>query len=233
MDLNQSLESQAYQGEERTINIGGVRLPFKATMAVIITCLLIMIDYYYDFLNEFLDSPILGTRLFYNSIDRVFLYLIVPLLVIVLVFRENPAKYGFRIGNWRAGLVITAVGWLIVTPVLYFAVKMSGVSQYYAIYEQPASQMLLMAVFDLIGWEFMFRGFLLFALYRVAGPSALVLQAMPFALGHLGKPDIETISTIFTGVGFGWTAWRTNSFLYAFLIHLYILTFTTIAINGL
>ena len=106
---------------------------------------------------------------------------------------------------------------------LYLAGRTPGMVAYYARYSQPVGDLMLTGALDLFGWEFLFRGFLLFALYRVAGPSAVVLQAVPFALAHLGKPPLETLSTIFGGTAFGWVAWRANSFLYAFLIHWYVM----------
>ena len=75
-------------------------------------------------------------------------------------------------------------------------------------------------------------GFLLFALYRVCGPYAIVLQAVPFAMAHIGKPELETLSCIFGGSAFGYVAWRTRSFLYPFLIHWFLLTITVVFAGG-
>ena len=85
---------------------------------------------------------------------------------------------------------------------------------------------------DLIGWEFFFRGFLLFTYARRFGADALWLQAVPFALAHIGKPSIETLSTIFGGFAFGWLAYRTRSFLYPFLVHWFISTFVILVAAG-
>jgi membrane protease YdiL (CAAX protease family) len=74
----------------------------------------------------------------------------------------------------------------------------------------------------MLGWEYLFRGWILFTYGKKYGPDAIWLQAVPFALAHLTKPGIETISTIFGGFAFGWIAWRTKSFLYPFLIHWFI-----------
>ena len=85
---------------------------------------------------------------------------------------------------------------------------------------------------DLVGWEFFFRGWILFGYARKFGPEALWLQAVPFALAHIGKPEIETLSTIFGGFAFGWVAWRTRSFLYPFLIHWFIASFVILVAAG-
>ena len=63
---------------------------------------------------------------------------------------------------------------------------------------------------DLFGWEFIFRGWLLFGYTRKFGTDGIWLQAVPFALAHIGKPELETLSTIFGGFVFGWVAWRTK-----------------------
>jgi len=85
---------------------------------------------------------------------------------------------------------------------------------------------------DLFGWEFFFRGWLLFGYARRFGPEAIWLQAVPFALAHIGKPEVETLSTIFGGFAFGWVAWRTRSFLYPLLIHWFVASFTIIVAAG-
>ena len=85
---------------------------------------------------------------------------------------------------------------------------------------------------DLIGWEFFFRGFILWTYVRSFGPDGLWLQAVPFALAHIGKPSIETFSTIFGGFAFGWLAYRTRSFLYPFLLHWFVDTFAILVAAG-
>ncbi len=78
----------------------------------------------------------------------------------------------------------------------------------------------------LFSWEFFFRGFLLFGLAERYGDDAIFLQAVPFAIAHFGKPEVETLSTIFGGAAFGYVARKTDSMLYPFLIHWYIQVLT-------
>jgi len=82
-------------------------------------------------------------------------------------------------------------------------------------------------------WEFIWRGFLLFGLASFLGPGpAIWLQAVPFAFMHLGKPELETLTTIFGGAAFGFVAWRSRSFLYPFLIHWFMVVFTLLLASG-
>ena len=196
-----------------------LRMDWKVVTTVVVSTLLLTIDYYH--------------RLFpYQVLDRLFLYLIIPLLIIILFYRESPAKYGFRIGDWRAGMVITSIGILGSAVVIFFVARTDVFQEYYAPLANLTIPMPIYTALELFGWEFLFRGFLLFSLYTVIGPYAIVLQAVPFALAHLGKPELETMSTIFGGTVFGYVAWRTGSFLYPFLIHWFILTAMVFVASG-
>jgi membrane protease YdiL (CAAX protease family) len=192
---------------------------WKMAVATITVVLLIMIDRY----NNFTGSIYL---------DRFILFLLVPLAIIVIFFRESPAEYGFGLGDWKAGLTLTGIVIVVVAPLLWFAARSDpSMTEYYDGLLKP--ELPLNAFLDLIGWEFMFRGWLLFLYARKYGPAdALWLQAVPFALAHLGKPQLETLSTMFGGWLFGWVAWRTKSFVWPFLIHFFVYTFTILAASG-
>lgn len=198
----------------------GERLKFdwKIVTITIVSTLLFMMDYYHRFTPS-------------KYWDRVILYLFIPLVVTVVLFRDNPREYGFTLGDWKAGLAITSIGILIMAPVIYYLGSGNPAMQKYY---QPYTVGLPWTTFlDLIGWEFIFRGWILFAYARKFGPEALWLQAVPFALMHNGKPEVETLSTIFGGFAFGWVAWRTKSFVYPFLIHWFIATFIIVVAAGL
>ena len=195
-----------------------LRFDWKIVTITVASTLLLLVDYYHR----------LTTHKYW---DRVLLYLIIPLVFILLFFRENPREYGFTLGDWKAGLVITLAGVLVMAPVIWYLGKSDpGMTDYY----KPLVKGLPWTTFlDLIGWEFFFRGWILFGYARKFGPEALWLQAVPFALAHAGKPEVETLSTIFGGFAFGWIAWRTRSFVYPFLIHWFISTFVILAAAGI
>ena len=247
-----SMESDP-QHTERVWTVGGV--PFNVRVAVIITLATILpiINHYHNV------AGLLGGvwehlqhRPTAHAYDQVLFYFLIPMLVIVLGFRESPKRYGFCFGKWREGLLWTLAVCPPMLIALWFVVRYSDMQTYYAwtaygrvhgmdqvdsgMAAIPTSAHLAMAyqsTLALVPWEFLWRGFVLFGLARVIGPGpAIFVQAMPFALLHIGKPEIETITTIFGGVGFGFVAWRTDSFLYAFIIHWVILVFTNLAAVG-
>ena len=194
------------------------RFDWKVVFITIASTLLLMVDYYHKLTAH-------------KYIDRVILYLFIPLAFILFVFRENPREYGFTLGEWKAGLVITIAGCLLMAPIIWYLGKSDpSMTSYY----KPYVSGLPWATFlDLIGWEFFFRGWILFGYARKFGPEALWLQAVPFALAHVGKPEVETLSTIFGGFAFGWVAWRTRSFLYPFVIHWFISSFIILVAAGI
>jgi membrane protease YdiL (CAAX protease family) len=181
-------------------------MDWRAAVAVIVSTLLLIFDSYRTLFRSELWT-------------RTLLYLGIPLLIILLVFRESPSQYGFRLGNWRAGLVLTVAGCALMTVVAAVIARTGTFTRYYGRIPTGGMPFWLADGIELLGWEFFFRGFLLFALYRCCGPIALFLQAVPFAMAHIGKPELETLSCIFGGAAFGYVAWRTDSALYPFLIH--------------
>lgn len=200
--------------------LAGERLPFdwKVVAITIVSTLLLMTNYYHRL------TP-------YYYWDGVILYLVIPLIVILVFFRENPKEYGFSLGEWKTGLLITVIGILLMAPIIYFLGRNDASMQDY--YRSFAEGLPWSTFLDLIGWEFFFRGWILFGYARRFGPEALWLQAVPFALMHNGKPEVETLSTIFGGFAFGWVAWRTKSFVWPFLIHWFIATFIILVAAGM
>ena len=199
--------------------IFGERLGIDWQMAVItvVSTLLILVDYYY--------SP--TSR---NYLDGILLYILIPIVITLVFFKASPADYGFTLGDWKTGLTLTLGGVLLMAPIIYYlGTKDPSMSRYYA-YTQ--SGLIWKKGLEIFGWEYLFRGWILFGYARKYGPDALWLQAVPFAVAHLGKPGIETLSTIFGGFAFGWMAWKTRSFIYAFFVHWFIAAFIVIVSAG-
>jgi len=193
-----------------------LQLDWKISTVTVVSTLLLLIDYYHQFTPN-------------KGIDRTILYLFIPLFFILVVFHENPKDYGFTFGEWRTGLLAVVIGVVLMAPVLWAVARGQAMQDYY----KPLLGGLPWNTFlDLFGWEFFFRGFILFTYLRRFGQDALWLQAVPFALAHIGKPEVETLSTIFGGFVFGWLAYRTRSFIYPFLIHWFIASFVILVAAG-
>jgi len=190
---------------------------WKISVLTIASTLLVIIDYYYSPSNL-------------NYIDSILLYILIPGAITLVFFRESMKEYGFRIGDWKRGLVYVLVGCLMMAPVIWFLGTRNPSMRTY--YQAGTDGVIWQKGLEMFGWEYLFRGWLLFGYAKKFGPDALWLQAVPFAVAHIGKPRIETLSTIFGGFIFGWVAWRTGSFLYGFLIHWFIGALIVIASSG-
>lgn len=194
-----------------------LNIDWKIAILTTVSTLLVLVDYYY--------SPS-G----YSHLDGLLLYIIIPCAVTVLIFRDRPADYGFAVGDWKLGLPLTFAGMVLLTPLIwYLGENQQGMQAYYR-YAQEG--LIWKKGLEMFGWEYIFRGWLLFGYGRKYGSDALWLQAVPFAIAHMGKPALETMSTIFGGFGFGWLAWRTGSFLYPFLLHWFIGTLIILVASG-
>ena len=164
-------------------------------------------------------------RLGNEVLENLVLYFLVPLVVITWVLRRPWRDYGLTLGRWRAGLLLTALTWLVAAVLIPLSLRFDpSMRLYYSgrfLWTILASNLV-----DLVGWEFVFRGFLLFAYARAFGPGpALLLQMVPFALLHIGKPALETYSTLLGGLWFGVVAWRSRSVLYPVLSHWFVSIF--------
>ncbi len=211
-----------------TLTVGGVSVEWGFLVIVMLGTLLPMCDYYGHHPTKLIVDRFPDHLSFNLSYDRFFSFFVIPILVITLLFRESPAKYGVAIGKWREGLVWMLVVCPIITVILWFLVRNSAMAQWYLRRANDSPlQMIWFQGVELFGWDYMWRGFWLFGLARVIGIGpAIVMQAVPFAIFHLGKPEIETFTTLFGGIGFGFIAWRCRSFIYAWLIHWFILVMT-------
>ncbi len=183
-----------------------VDFDWDVVTATIVSTLAMMVDHYYQFIPG------------WKGFDRTVLYFVVPMLYITIVLRKKLSDFGFQVGDWKTGIVFTAGTLLVILPVLWVAVRSGfGMRSFYQPMCGPGLP--LYAFFEIFGWEFIFRGWLTFSYTRKFGVDGLWLQAVPFTLGHLGKPEVEAMLTLLGGFFLGWVAYRTRSFLYPFLIH--------------
>ena len=205
-----------------------LHLDWKIAVLTIVSTLVLMVDYYHYPLLPWTKwfSNLDSSGFLMKGFDRTLLYFIIPMLFILVVFRENPRDYGFTLGDWKAGIAISLGAIILITPILWLVGRGNTSMQNY--YKPMVAGLPWSTLLDLFGWEFIFRGWLLFGYAQKFGTDALWLQAVPFALAHIGKPEFETLSTIFGGFVFGWVAWRTKSFIYPLLIHWFVSSFTIV-----
>lgn len=140
---------------------------------------------------------------------------------------EPLARWGLATGDWRWWLPRTAAAAVLIvigaTAAMHLSAEMREFYPWYRPARHHADQLLRQQVglaLDFIGWEYLFRGFLLFALARRGDVVAAILfQAAVFFLLHKGKPDVELFLSLPGGILAGWFCWRAGSFLPLWVLH--------------
>lgn len=165
----------------------------------------------------------------------------VPMLVIMMILREDPSAFGFTASAAKRTWSFVGVLFIGLLIAMAFFAHKPAFQDYYPIFRRfwefraifdPASYprlnpfvaapgMMLYAELSygmyLFCWEFFFRGYLLFGLQRWMGWFAVIVQAVAFGLLHWGKP--EMLFSFGGGLILGIIALNAKSFLPAFVLH--------------
>jgi hypothetical protein len=116
------------------------------------------------------------------------------------------SAWGFGLGDWRfwaprAGVAIA----LIVPAAVALVANTPSLAEFYPTHKAArsslpalAEQMLGIGV-DFLGWELLFRGFMLHGIARRDPILAIWAQAIPFALLHFDRPQVESCSACSAG----------------------------------
>jgi len=219
--------------DRRTINLLGLELPLRPTTALVVVMLVLLFDFTRTAIP--FEVQAIGRApeaLRYQALERAILFGLVPVLVVVLAFRDRLTDYGLGLGDWRWGAGLAIGGCAVMTPIVVALGSNPQFSAYYGVSAAPVDYLVVTHLFDLVPAEFLIRGFLMFTLLRAIGPIGLIVALLPFVFAHLGKPEIELFSTILGGAVFGWLNWRTRSIWWSALGHVYILTLVVAVAGG-
>jgi membrane protease YdiL (CAAX protease family) len=217
----------------RTIRIAGLEMPLRATVAITVATFALLFDFSRTFIPESIqDLGRAPEAIRFQALERVVVFGLAPLLVVMLGFRDRPSAYGLRLGQWRLGLALAVAGSVLMTPVVLWAAAQPAFREYYAVSSTGVGDLVVTHVLDLVPSEFVYRGFLMFTLLRAFGPVGVLIATMPFVFAHLGKPEFELFSTLVGGLAYGWLNWRTGSIWWSAAAHVYILTLILWAAGG-
>jgi len=161
----------------------------------------------------------------YWYLSSLILLGVVPLLLGRFALRRPLAEWGAGLGDWRFGLKASLAMFVAFLPVLWLVSHEPSFASKYPLFGEARRDLAHLALNELgyatyfIGWEFMFRGFMLFGLFPKLGYHAVWVQMIPFTIMHFGKAQIETLAAVAAGIILGYLALRTRSFWYGWLLH--------------
>lgn len=205
----------------------------KATVVLLLSSLLLLVWKYYGsplalahWCSPSTTTPPRVAAAWCHFLITLILLGVLPALVVKGVFRQRLHDYGLRWGlthgTWQTLLlfvpVFAMVGYLSASDPLLRAKfpinPQAGIS---------AEAFALHAVTYLgyyLGWEFYFRGFMLFGLRESTGDvNAVLIQTLASSLLHIGGPASETFGAIGGGLLWGLLALRTRSIISGMLQH--------------
>ena len=167
----------------------------------------------------------------------VVFYLLMPLLLAFATRGSFHERYGLQLGDWRAGLKITALFLVVMLPATWVASRMDSFKGIYPLAGNAAFTVSLgggktqvswsvFLAYELgyflyfVAWEFLFRGWMIHGIAPKWGSGkAILMTVIPFAVMHLGKAELETLGSIVAALALGILSVRTRSMLYGALIH--------------
>jgi hypothetical protein len=175
---------------------------------------------------HFLRIPHVGPewRSAFELLGRGGSFLLIPLLSVAFL-RIPLRELGFSLGEPRKWLLDVGLLYLVMLPLLIVVSRQPDFREaypYFRLAQLGWGYFLLAQLFQLafmFGWEFIGRGYLLFGFFRRIGYPALLVQMIPFALMHIGKPELETYGSLIAGLALGVVALRARSFYPCVLLH--------------
>lgn len=166
-----------------------------------------LIEYLYWFIGDFIVFFVLG-----SAIIKIFL-------------KENISNYGLTTGYFSVGIKFTIIFLIIMIPIIWVVSSLPEFAETYPQLKAARETWTTFFIFEsgmliyMFGWEFLWRGFMLFGLEKKFGYYTVLIQMIPFVILHNGKPAGETFGAIIAAIALGALAIRTRSFLYGVIIH--------------
>ncbi|MCK6519897.1 CPBP family intramembrane metalloprotease [Myxococcota bacterium] len=136
------------------------------------------------------------------------------------------SAWGFGLGDWRFWLGRAGAAIAVIVPsAVALVASTPSLAEFYPTYKPARTSSAALAEqmagigLDFVGWELLFRGFILHGLARRDPILAIWAQAIPFAILHFDRPQVESLLSLLGGLLAGWFCLRARSFWPLFFIH--------------
>jgi membrane protease YdiL (CAAX protease family) len=166
-------------------------------------------------------------RVLYQRLLGTLLFGLVPLLMVLLVFHESLARYGLSMEHLHKSLLWWIPVALLVVMVSYLGARSrKNLAMYPQIRTKQWSRGLLALsalswISYLAGYEFLFRGFLLFSCLESFGYwPALVINLSLYSLVHVPRGSREAFGSLLFGFLLCYLTLYLGSIWFALLTHI-------------
>ena len=165
--------------------------------------------------------------LIYWALLTIFFYLIPPVILIKLVFKEKLHNYGLGFQNAFSEYKVYLIMLIVMIPLVLFFSKTASFQQRYPFYSFRKGESIYP---NLLIWEcvyfiqffaleFFFRGFLLHGPKSQLGYYSVFAMTIPYCMIHFTKPLPETLAAIIAGIVLGTLSLKSNSIWLGVFIH--------------
>lgn len=158
------------------------------------------------------------------ALSAVVCFIAIPLAIITYVLKEDPRTYGWRFPEKGAHALLYTV--LVLIPHAVLAVFLAQDPAFKEFYTPEGTRLtyfalsaVLLPAIYFLAEEFLFRGFLLFALWNRYQYWGAAISVALFALLHFAKPPLEIFLAVISGALLCWLSLKTKSFVPAAVVH--------------
>jgi membrane protease YdiL (CAAX protease family) len=154
-------------------------------------------------------------------------YVVIPMIVIKVLFKESLKNYGLSFHNafkdYRLYLLMLA----FMIPLVFAISFTQSFQAKYPFYQLSAHEPIntkfliweLEYFFQFFALEFFFRGFVLHGLKHRFGFYSVFVMTIPYCMIHFAKPMPETIAAIVAGIVLGTLSLKSKNIWLGFIIH--------------
>jgi len=173
-----------------------------------------------------IDVHLLGWE--WWSLNVLVAFVVLPVLLIKFVLREDLGNYGLRRGDVVKHAAIGFSLFLLNLPFVIMAARTASFQHMYPLFTEARLSVALLLQWWVVylpmffAVEFFFRGYLLFSLERQLGPAAIFVCTVPYCMVHFHKPMAEAFAAIVAGIVLGYVALRTRCIWSGVLVHLMV-----------
>jgi len=198
-----------------------------ATLAFLIYLFIFSSDQINSFLkNQHGETGAAIRKVLYQRLLGGVLYGLIPFLIIIFIFRRPLNQYGFS-----ADYLMKSFVWWIPVAVLvlvlsYYSSKSEKNLEMYPqirVNEWNSGLLIVSAlswITYLVGYEFMFRGYLLFTCMESFGYwPAIIINISLYSLFHIHKGAREAFASLFIGFLLCYLTLHLGSFWFAIFVH--------------